>query len=71
MGHTYPFSRYPQDHDLSISNPNAYNFLYYTVQVIQEKENSGSCNLISLVEKMAALNILSKMVMEMSNYQMW
>jgi hypothetical protein len=29
-GHTHPYSRYPQQHDLNLSNPNAYNFLYYT-----------------------------------------
>ncbi|WP_294284396.1 JAB-like toxin 1 domain-containing protein [uncultured Chryseobacterium sp.] len=30
MGHTHPYSRHPQQHDLSISNPDAYNFIYYT-----------------------------------------
>ena len=29
-GHTHPYSRYPQQHDLKLSNPDAYNFLYYT-----------------------------------------
>ncbi len=29
-GHTHPYSRYPQQHDLKLSNPKAYNFLYYT-----------------------------------------
>ncbi|WP_410470250.1 JAB-like toxin 1 domain-containing protein [Chryseobacterium sp. FH2] len=29
-GHTHPYSRMPQPHDVGISNPDAYNFIYYT-----------------------------------------
>ncbi|MEI3790555.1 MULTISPECIES: JAB-like toxin 1 domain-containing protein [unclassified Chryseobacterium] len=29
-GHTHPYSTMPQLHDVGISNPDAYNFIYYT-----------------------------------------
>lgn len=38
-GHTHPFTRMPKPHDIAISNPNAYNFIYYTGAGSKEREN--------------------------------
>lgn len=38
-GHTHPYNPMPQPHDVGVSNPNAYNFIYYTGAGTKEREN--------------------------------
>nr|WP_312994751.1 JAB-like toxin 1 domain-containing protein [Chryseobacterium flavum] len=38
-GHTHPYTRMPQPHDVGISNPDAYNFIYYTGAGSNAREN--------------------------------
>ncbi|MCJ8155763.1 hypothetical protein MKJ01_18575, partial [Chryseobacterium sp. SSA4.19] len=38
-GHTHPYTDMPQPHDVGISNPDAYNFIYYTGVGAKERQN--------------------------------